>query len=175
MLVSSSFFPKIDGSTRCVYDHARKLAELGNTVYLLTRGMPGVPKAENIEGIRVVRTSFSFSAGTIFNKVGLIVEQMATAINLQRKKRFSVIHVHGYTSGLAAIPCRYLFGVPVVITTHGTELLWPRRLRWKSNLEVKLGLIFERFILNQCDVIVAQSEGVRRYMIESTGRRSSRR
>jgi len=46
LLVSSSFYPKIDGSTRCVYDHARKLAQRGNEVYLVTRGIAGSKQEE---------------------------------------------------------------------------------------------------------------------------------
>ena len=63
LLVSSSFFPKVDGSTRCVYDHARKLAERGNLLYLVTRsvnvkgaGSFGTQPFEELEGIKIVRT-----------------------------------------------------------------------------------------------------------------------
>lgn len=165
LLVSSSFFPKVDGSTRCVYDHARKLAEEGNAVYLSTRGMPGTPREQLIEGIHVVRSSVSFRSGSLFSKASLILNQMLNIVRLQRKMRFDVIHVHGCISGLAALPCRYLYRVPVVITTHGTELLWPRQLWWKSTAEVRLSLILERFVLSRCDVIIAQSEGVKEYML----------
>lgn len=101
----------------------------------------------------------------MLSKASLVFDQMIQIIRLQRREKFEVIHVHGYISGLAALPARYLFKVPLVITTHGTELLWPRELWWKSELEVKLGLIFEKFVLNHCNVIIAQSEGVKRYML----------
>lgn len=168
LLVSSSFFPKIDGSTRCVYDHARKMAE-GNTVYLETRGVPGAPKSQTFEGIHVRRSSVSFRSGTPLGKVTLLLNQMMQIVLLQRKMKFDVIHVHGYISGLAAIPSRYLFRVPLVVTTHGTELLWPRQLWWKSPLEVKLSLIFEKFVLTHCSVVIAQSEGVKGYMLKIYG------
>ena len=169
LVVSSSFFPKIDGSTRCVYDHARKLVRRGNQVSLVTRGVPGAKRYENYDGIRVLRSSYSFRGGLLPNRVRLMVEQMLMIILLQRKERYSVIHVHGFTSGLAALPSKYLFGVPIVITTHGTELLWPRALWWKGQAEVKLTLIFERFVLRHCDVIIAQSPGVRDYMARIYG------
>jgi glycosyltransferase involved in cell wall biosynthesis len=170
LIVSSSFFPKIDGSTRCVYDHARKLAARGHLVYLITRGIEGMPREEVFEGIHVVRTEVTFRSGNSINKARLMLEQVATILRFQRRFKFQVVHVHGYASGLAAMPCRYMFGVPLVITTHGTEFLWPRELWWKSRLELRMGLIFERQVLEHVDIVIAQSEGVRKYMLEIYGR-----
>ncbi len=169
LVVSSSFFPKIDGSTRCVYDHARKLAERGNEVYLVTRGIEGTKREETFDGIQLRRSSYSFRSGTLFNKVSLMLEQILMIMTLQRKEQFSVIHAHGFTSGLAALPCKYLFRVPLIITTHGTELLWPRKVWWRTEREMKFILIFERLALNLCDVVIAQSEGVKTYMLKIYG------
>ncbi len=169
LLVSSSFYPKIDGSTRCVYDHARKLAQRGNDVYLVTRGIEGTKQEETFEGIHVRRSSYSFRGGTLLNKVRLMLEQMMMIIALQRKERFSVIHVHGLAAGLAALPSKYMFGVPLIVTTHGTELLWPRNLWWKSQREMMFITIFEKFVLNHCDVVIAQSQGVKDYMLRIYG------
>lgn len=169
LVVSSSFFPKIDGSTRCVYDHARKLAARGDEVYLVTRGIPKTRRQEEFEGIHVRRSSYSFRGGPLQSRVRLMVEQILMIIMLQRREGFSVIHAHGFTSGLAALPCKLMFGIPVIITTHGTPLLWPRELWWKSQREVMFTLIFERFVLNHCDVVIAQSEGVKAYMVKIYG------
>src|SRR5438128_3801845 len=87
LLVSSSFFPKIDGSTRCVYDHARKLVELGNEVYLVTRGMEGARQEETFEGIHIRRSSYSFRGGSLSYKVRLMLEQILVILMLQRKER----------------------------------------------------------------------------------------
>jgi len=175
LIVSSSFFPKIDGSTRCVYDHARKLVQRGNVVNLVTRGVPGARRRETFEGIQITRSSYSFRGGMLLQRMRLLVEQMLIIVLLQRKERFKVIHVHGFTAGLAALPSKYLFRVPVVITTHGTELLWPKAVWWKSEREIKLTLIFERFVLNRCDVVVAQSPGVKDYMVRIYGKSLARK
>jgi glycosyltransferase involved in cell wall biosynthesis len=175
LVVSSSFFPKIDGSTRCVYDHSRKLAERGNEVYLVTRGIEGTRREEIFEGIRIRRSSYSFRGGPLLSRVRLMLEQMLMIVMLQRKERFNVIHVHGFTAGLAALPSKFMFGVPMIITTHGTPLLWPRELRWKSQREVKLTLTFERYVLNHCDVVIAQSEGVKAYMLRIYGDQIARK
>lgn len=168
LIVSSSFFPKIDGSTRCVYDHARKLSE-SQYVCLFTRGVPGSKRREKIEGINVIRTKTSFRGGTFPAKAILFIEQALGIIMIQRKIGFHVIHAHGYVSALASLLCKIVFGVPLVVTTHGTELLWPKKMRWKGSIEVKLGLILERFILSRCDVVIAQSEGVMSYMLKLYG------
>jgi glycosyltransferase involved in cell wall biosynthesis len=166
LLVSSSFYPKIDGSTRCVYDHGRKLAQRGNLVYLVTRGIKGAAKTEDYEGIHLVRTAFQYRGGTMANRAALVLQQVLTIFLVARRLKPAVIHAHGYTAALAALPTKYLQRVPVVITTHGTELLWPKEVWWKSPTEIKLGLIFERFVLNRCDIVIAQSEGVRDYMLK---------
>jgi glycosyltransferase involved in cell wall biosynthesis len=166
LLVSSSFYPKIDGSTRCVYDHGRKLAQKDNLVYLVTRGIKGTDREEYYEGIHVVRTPFQYQGGTFVKKAALMVQQALAVFLVARSMRAAVIHVHGYTAALAALPTKYILRLPVAITTHGTELLWPREVWWKSSTEIKFGLIFEKFVLSHCDVIIAQSEGVRDYMLK---------
>lgn len=138
-------------------------------MYLVTRGLPRTKKEETFEGIRVRRSAYQFRGGLLPAKARLMLEQMLMIITLQRKERFNVIHAHGFTSGLAALPCKFMFGIPLIITTHGTPLLWPRDLRWKSSFEVKLTLIFEKFVLNRCDVIIAQSQGVEDYMLRIYG------
>jgi glycosyltransferase involved in cell wall biosynthesis len=175
LIISTSFYPKIDGSTRCVYDHARKLAERGHTVYLLTRGVKGAKRTELFEGIRVVRTATSFRSSTPLSKARLVFDEVISAFRLQRQVKFDVIHVHGCAAGLAALPTKYVLRVPLVITTHGTELLWPRELWWKDPTELKLDLMFERFVLNRCDVVIAQSKGVRDYMVRFYGRGISKK
>ncbi len=169
LIVSSSFFPKVDGSTRCVYDHARKLAERGHDVYLVTRGMEGVPRFQIFEGIKIVRSAIAYRSSSLLKRLSLILEQIITIMILQRTLRFEVIHVHGYTAGLSAIPAKLSFGVPLVITTHGTELLWPKEVRWKNDAEIRLTLLFERFVLNFCNIIVVQSAGVYDYMLKIYG------
>ena len=184
LLVSSSFFPKIDGSTRCVYEHARKLAERKEEVYLVTRGV----KTENadlktskryelFEGFRIFRTSIALQSSTGLNlvKVRLALEQILLILSLQRKVHFDVIHAHGFSACFAAIPCKFLYRVPLVLTTHGTELLWPKWVRWKNPVELRLSMPFEKLALNICDAVIAQSVGVRKYMLEFYGKSFSGR
>ena len=182
LIVSSSFFPKIDGSTRCVYDHARKLTERREDVYLVTRGVKsekenlqkmGSKRYELFDGIKIFRTSLPLQSSTGVNlaKIRLALEQILLILSLQRKVHFDVIHAHGFSALFAALPCKFFYRIPIVLTTHGTELLWPASVRWKSPFEVRLSLAFEKLELYFCDVIVAQSQGVRRYMLEFYGKR----
>jgi glycosyltransferase involved in cell wall biosynthesis len=188
LIVSSSFFPKIDGSTRCVYDHARKLVAKGHTVCLVTRavklngkkegdGSFGSNRQEILEGIRIYRSGVSLRSSTNwgFEKLRLALEQILIILGLQRRMSFNVIHVHGYSACYAAILCKFIFRIPLVITTHGTEFLWPRSVRWKSPFELKVGLIFEKMALNFCDVVIAQSLGVKKYMLKLYGQQISKK
>lgn len=187
LIVTSSFFPKIDGSTRCVYDHARKLAERKNDVYLVTRSIKsekenlqemGSRRSELFDGIKVFRTSIPLasSMGVLdTSKIRLLLEQILIVLLLQRKMHFDVIHVHGFSACFAAIPCKLLYRIPLILTTHGSELLWPRSVRWKDPIDLRLGLVFEKLSLIFCDAIVAQSLGVKQYLLQFYGKRFSKR
>lgn len=184
LIISTSFFPKVDGSTRCVYDHARKLVESGHDVYLVTRavrigsrGSFGSNKQEELEGIKIFRSGISLRSSTEINtdKIRLAVQQVFLSLGLQRRIHFDVIHVHGYSACYAGLPCKLLFGLPLVVTTHGTELLWPKSVRWKTPNQIRIGLLFEKLALRFCNVIIAQSKGVREYMVKFYGAQISKK
>ena len=166
LIVSSSFLPKINGAIRCVYDHARKLAERGHNVYLVTRKLDGTPAYENIEGINVIRASPSYRRTSFWNRIGLFFSQMALVIMLHRKIHFDVIHSHGTEPALSALPTKYLFKVPLILTTHSTPFLWPSWTWWKSPTEFKVSWLIAKFVVKNVDYIIAQSEGVKSYMLD---------
>ncbi len=175
LIVSSSFYPKVDGSVRVVYDHARKLVENGHNVYLITRKVNESPAYEKLDGIHVIRVSPSFKRTSFWNKVGLLLNQVISTFLLYRKAKFEIIHCHGILPAFSGLPARFVLKVPLVITTHGTELLWPSWCWWKSRIEIKMSLLFEKFVMNNVDCIVAQSEGVMIYMRRIYGEQLSKR
>jgi len=166
LIVSSSFLPKMNGAIRCVYDHARKLVERGHNVYLVTRKLNGTPAYENIEGIKVIRASPSYRRTSFWNKIGLFFSQMVLIIMLHKKVRFDVIHSHGTEPALSALPTKHLFRVPLILTTHSTPFLWPSWTWWKSSVEFKVSWLIAKFVVRNVDCIIAQSEGVKSYMID---------
>jgi glycosyltransferase involved in cell wall biosynthesis len=166
LIVSSSFLPKMNGAIRCVYDHARKLAERGHNVYLITRKLNGTPAYENIEGINVIRASPSYRRTSFWNRIGLFFSQMALIIVLHRKIRFDVIHCHGTEPALSALPAKHLFKVPLILTTHSTPFLWPSWTWWKGSLEFKVSWLIAKFVIRDVDCIIAQSDGVKGYMLD---------
>ncbi|MEM3638077.1 MAG: glycosyltransferase family 4 protein [Conexivisphaerales archaeon] len=163
--------PKVDGSVRCVYDHTRKLAGRGHTVVLVTRGVHNNDRLyEKMERVNIIRTRLAFRSTSSIKRLRLILEHAITIFRLQKRYRFDVLHAHGYTAAWAAVPSKLLLRVPLVITTHGTELLWPKWVRWKSDFEVRTSRLIEALSLHFCDVIVVQSEGVKEYMLRIYGR-----
>ena len=166
LIVSSSFLPKINGAIRCVYDHARKLAERGHNVYLVTRKLYGTPAYENMEGIKVIRASPSYRRTSFWNKIGLFFSQMVLILMLHKKVRFDVIHCHGTEPALSALPTKYLFKVPLILTTHSTPFLWPSWTWWKSPIEFKVSWLIAKFVVKNVSYIIAQSEGVKSYMVD---------
>jgi glycosyltransferase involved in cell wall biosynthesis len=169
LIVSSSFYPKVDGSVRVVYDHARKLAENGHNVYLLTRKVDGSPTYEKMNSIHVIRVPPSFRRASFWKKVRLLLNQITFMFLLYRQVKFEIIHCHGILPAFSALPAKFVLRVPLVITTHGTELLWPSWCWWKSRIEMKMSLLFEKFVMSNVDCIIAQSKGVRDYMLKIYG------
>jgi len=160
LMVSSSFLPKIDGSVRVVFDLSRKLAERGHEVYLLTRRFRGTPPFERIEGVNVVRVGPAKTS--TLNRALLFLNQTTRLAELLKKLRFDVIHAHGCVPALVGAVGGLLADIPLIVTFHGHQAIWPKPLRWKRPATLKLQLWLERFILRRADVVVAQSTKIKR-------------
>ena len=117
-----------------------------------------------------MRTSFTYRNSTFLKKTRLITEQMLAIMRLYRSNKFEIMHAHGFAAALSALPCKFIFRVPIVITTHGSEMLWPKETRWVRPAELRLTLRFDSLIMRMCDLIIAQSKGVKKYMVAFYGR-----
>jgi len=167
LMISSSFYPKIDGSIRVVYDLSRKLVDRGHDVYLLTRRLPGTSPIEIVDGIYVVRVGPS--GATLFDRSLFSLRQGLEVLKILKSRYFDVIHSHGCAPGVAGIVGKCFRKVPVVISFHGHQLLWPKSVRWKGKTALKLEIWLERTIVRRADFIVAQSIGIKNFFINLFG------
>lgn len=167
LMISASFFPQIDGAVRVVYDLCGKLSQRELEVYLLTRWFPGSRSLGDFDGIRVIRVGPSKTS--TLNRVLLQLNQTIKLIKILREQEFDVIHCHGCVPALVGLVGKVMRRVPLIITFHGHQVLWPGDVRWKGNIVVKLQLLLEKIILKNADVVIAQSSGVKNFLISSYG------
>jgi len=173
LMVSSSFFPEVDGAVRVVYDLSRKLVERGHEVYLLTRWFSGASTFEVFDGIKVMRVGPSRTS--TMNRVLLFLNQMLKLVKILSHRKFDVIHSHGCVPALVGLVGKLLRGVPLIVTFHGHQILWPESLRWKGTVTLKLQLWLENLVLRKADVLVAQSLRIRNLFVKLYGARMCRK
>lgn len=80
-------------------------------------------------------------------------------LSLLRRERIQILHGHLFSANLVARVLGRIAGVPVIVTTHHDTDLWmglPHRL-------------VERMTAPLCDAVIASSEAVRRYALETYG------
>jgi glycosyltransferase involved in cell wall biosynthesis len=84
--------------------------------------------------------------------VTFLISQFFGAVYLCSKNKFDVIHVHWIIpQGVIGVLIKFIWGIPVVVTVHGTDVFALKRLSW-----------FKRFVLNHCTVCTVNSNETKR-------------
>jgi 1,4-alpha-glucan branching enzyme len=113
----------VGGLSRHVYDLSRKLASMGNEVYVLTSFVEGYPDYEKINGVHVYRIKGRQpSFESFFHWTGSLNLSIAEqAIALSKKMKFDCIHAHDWLVSVAAIGIKNELNIPLITTVHATE------------------------------------------------------
>ncbi len=126
------FPPEVGGLESHVYYLARALVQRGHQVDVVTsRSLPGVPRSETLEGIRVWRTWFPGRnpAGWIGHALGSLPMTRALAAGAD------VIHAQAFASVLPGVVGRGRSGAPLVATFHTSHFLTrAERRAWRPVL-----------------------------------------
>ncbi len=114
------FPPEVGGLESHVFHLCRALAQKGHTVEVVTsRSLPGVPKEEEMEGIRVLRTWFPAR-----NPLGWGVHALGSIPTTRRlARRADVIHAQAFASVGPGVFGRRASGAPLVATFHTSHFL----------------------------------------------------
>jgi len=124
-------------------------------------------------GIKVVRVGPSRTS--TMNRVLLFLNQMVKLVKILGHQDFDVIHSHGCVPALVGLVGKLLSGVPLIVTFHGHQILWPESSRWKGTATLKLQLWLENVVLRKADVLVAQSGRIRSLFVKLYGARMRRK
>lgn len=153
------FHPFESGAERQALAQGAELVRLGHTVHVVTHAMPGVPRDEEVRGIRVHRWVHSSTRGPLFS-VSFVASANRALRRLRATAGFDVIHTHqalweGVAAGVAR--CGLLRGVPTLVQpassgyygeaeelarTRGSGLL--RRVILKNDAFVAISADIER-------------------------------
>ena len=113
--VSTSYLPKVNGTTVTIRNLRAGLCARGHEVTTLTEGRDRSSSFERDEWGAVVRLGSGRGPG----RLPLFMLQGARfALKASRSGGADVIHAHGLVAGALALPARLVHGTPFVITFH---------------------------------------------------------
>ncbi len=167
LMISGTFYPKINGSVVAVSNMMSSLSARGNNVLLVTRREKGSAVMETWNGIKVVRVGEP--GYSLIARISLAFAQFLAALKETRTEPPDVIHAHGFTSLLAGATLGICIGRPVVVSFHGIQRLWSAQARWRSETTLHLILPIERALVSSATAVLAQSNLLKKIVIRLYG------
>ncbi|MHC4081993.1 MAG: glycosyltransferase family 4 protein [Planctomycetota bacterium] len=152
---TDTFLPLVGGAEMVLHHLASRLAAAGDDVTVLA---PRVRGADNrVDADYAVRRYAKPSS----KRYG--VHQLLLPLSLlQLRRRFDVLHCHaGYPPAWVGRTFRRLFGVPMVVRPHGSDVVPDGRIRRNPRLEARL-----KRALCVADAVVAQGAYLRDLMLD---------
>ncbi len=120
IVIVSHYYPPHTGGIEIVAsNHAKRLANLGNTVTVVTSNIPSKEKDSIMDGVRVLRVG----ASNFFEQWGVPFPLFYPSLwSVQKSviKHADIVHVHDafYLSSFAAVFLAKIYKKPVVLTQH---------------------------------------------------------
>ncbi len=153
------FFPQITGIAISVFELAKKLADRGHKVYIISPKYTGFSYSyPNITSI------FCSSISLFYQSAKLALPLNPKLVQTLRRERIDVVHFHTLmTLGLNAILAAKLLKLPLVGTFH-TLLMdksYLKHIKLDYDVVEQLAWKFAKFMYNRCDVIVCPSKGIK--------------
>jgi glycosyltransferase involved in cell wall biosynthesis len=156
--MSTTFYPKIDGTTTAVADLITNLSARSHNVQLLTRRFKGTEQLEQWKGSQI------FRVGTIkkssLSRISLFMSQLIVGGLIVKRFRIDLIHTNSIVSLFAALIIRLFLHVPAVLTFNGSQRMWYPEARWQSNVAMSVALPLESFAMRHADCIFVQSRNL---------------
>lgn len=120
------FPPLGGGGSKVCAGLARALTDLGHEVRVVTSGYVGLPREEDLGGVRVRRLGTwrrRIDRSTALELAVYVVRLIAHLLLARPDRRADVCHVHFvFPDGLAAWAVRRLTGLRYVLTAHGSDV-----------------------------------------------------
>lgn len=159
MLILCYEYPPIGGGgAKVVYGLTDRLSELGYQVDLVTmryKNLKPFEKNNNLNIYRVKCLRLKANLCTPIEMATYIVSAIFLVIKLCRKNNYKINHTHFiFPDGVLAYVIYKIFGLPYVITAHGSDVPGYNPNRFKM-LHYSLVLFWKKIVKNSAKVICA--------------------
>lgn len=125
-MISHEMPPVGGGGSQVVYNLSKELVKLGHSVDVLTMYFKGLPYEEIKEGVHIIRVqSLRRRIGycSFFEMMSYVISVFPKMLSLIRENNYDLIHVHfGFPSGPLAYIAKKFFGIPYILSTHGSDV-----------------------------------------------------
>jgi len=171
-------FPRYVGDSEgtFIWEAARAIAAQGHQVRVIAQHWAGYPTYEWMEDIEVIRPRYWFPENKeilrhpgggipiIWRKSYLAKVQMIAFIIVQtfvvakHSRGFDVIHAQWSLSAGVALLSRIIWGIPIVVTLHGSDIFQATKGKFISHVT--------SYILHKCNRVVVVSKALKKYIRE---------
>lgn len=123
-MITWEYPPRIVGGiARHCEGLAKALVKMGNSVHVITLDFPGVPQYEEVEGVKIHRTSVELGHPNFITWVFIFNHFMEKKIAMLSKDiKFDIVHIHDWLVALAGIATKHYLKTPLILTIHSTEV-----------------------------------------------------
>ena len=121
-------------------DLAREYVRQGHSVKVITMGFRGLPKHETVDGVEIHRVPALRRVKATcetHEMLSYVISAYLPARKLAKERAFDVVHCHFLIpTGLLAVHIARIAKVPLVITSHGSDIpgFNPDRFTWQHKI-----------------------------------------
>ena len=113
----------VGGIARHCEGLAKALVKQKHDVHLFTLDFPGSPDYEEIDGVKIYRTSTELGHPNFLTWVLMFNHFLSKRMaDITKKVDFDVIHVHDWLAAFSGISFKHYIKKPMILTVHSTEV-----------------------------------------------------
>ncbi len=123
-MLTWEFPPRIVGGiSRHCFGLAKAIAKRGHEIHVITLDFPNTPQYEEIDGVKIYRTSIELGHPNFIIWTFLFNHFMEKKVAvLNREYGFNIIHIHDWLTAPVGITSKYHLDRPLISTIHSTEV-----------------------------------------------------
>lgn len=158
------------GGAKVVYGLSNELVRLGYEVDLVTMGYRGLPRYEEVNGVKVYRVPCirrSVSICSTHEMISYIFSALNKVIKLVKQNQYYLNHTHFiFPDGVVSFMLKKLTGFPYIITAHGSDVPGYNPDRFK--IDHKLLSPLWRKVVGNAEQIVCLSENLKSLVLKQS-------
>lgn len=171
-MINYEFPPLGGGGAPVCYCLSRELVRRGHQVDVVTMGFEGLDEFEDVDGIHVYRVPCIRHKAEIchtYEMISFAVGALPVARRLMRENSYTVNHTHFiFPSAVVSYALQRLYGLPYVVTTHGSDVPGYNPDRFK--LEHELLKPIWKVLVKGASYISSPSQSLKKLVLKSSDR-----